>query len=141
MTQAASHESFSPRHEVTAASERSFGLVFAGVFAIVALAPLRSGADLRWWALAVAAGFLAAALAAPRLLAPLNRAWFRFGMALNRVMTPLIMGLLFFLTVTPIALALRAAGKDPLRLKRDPGAASYWLPRPAPVHHDMTKQF
>lgn len=124
-------------------SERSFGLVFAVVFALIGLWPLKSGGDVRLWALGAAVAFLVAALAVPRALKPLNIVWFKFGQALHHVMTPLVMGLLFFLTVTPIGLLMRATGKDPMRLKRDPQATTYWITRtpPGPSADSMKTQF
>ncbi len=123
------HESFQPESEVQAGSERSFGIVFTVVFAIVGALPLWSGGPVRFWALAVAALFLIAAFAAPRLLRPLNLLWFRFGLMLHAVVNPLVMGLLFFLTVTPIALIMRLMGKDPLHLGFNADAQSYWVER------------
>lgn len=136
------HDTGSHAQPVQMGSERSFGLVFAALFAIVALWPLKNGGDIRLWALAVAAAFLVAALAKPCLLRPLNRVWFKFGMLLHHVVTPVVMGLLFFLTVTPIGLLMRAAGKDPMRLRRNP-AASYWIDRapPGPAPETMKNQF
>ncbi|MCA1907020.1 MAG: SxtJ family membrane protein [Magnetospirillum sp.] len=124
-------------------SERSFGLVFAAVFAIIALWPLKSGGDPRLWAVGVASAFLVVAVVAPKALKPLNLVWFKFGLLLHKVMTPLIMGLLFFVTVTPIGLLMRATGKDPMRLKRDPAATSYWITRdpPGPAPASMKNQF
>lgn len=140
----------SPTHElqshstpVQMGSERSFGLVFAAVFALIALWPLKSGGDIRLWAAGAAVAFLLAALVVPRTLKPLNIVWFKFGQALHHVMTPLIMGLLFFLTVTPVGLLMRATGKDPMRLKRDTKADSYWIVRtpPGPAAESMKNQF
>jgi hypothetical protein len=124
-------------------SERSFGIVFAVVFALIGLWPLKAGGDLRLWALGLAALFLAVALVAPKLLKPLNLVWFKVGLLLHKIMTPLIMGLLFFLTVTPVGMLMRATGKDPMRLKRDPAATSYWISRdpPGPRPDSMKNQF
>jgi predicted membrane metal-binding protein len=124
-------------------SDRSFGLVFAAVFAIIALLPLKDGVEPRLWAAAVAVAFLLVSLAYPKALKPLNKLWFLIGMALHHVVTPLVMGLMFFVTVTPIALIMRALGKDPLRLKRDDAAASYWINRipPGPAPDSMRRQF
>ncbi|MGE5478750.1 MAG: SxtJ family membrane protein [Bacteroidales bacterium] len=124
-------------------SERSFGLVFAAVLAIVALWPLKSGGDIRLWAAGAAVAFLVLALALPRMLRPLNIVWFKFGMVLHHVVTPVVMGLLFFLTVTPVGLLMRATGKDPMRLKRDSNATSYWIVRtpPGPDGQSMKTQF
>lgn len=124
-------------------SERSFGIVFAVVFALIGLWPLKAGGDMRLWALGLAALFLVVAFVAPKLLRPLNLLWFKFGLLLHKIMTPLIMGLLFFLTVTPVGMLMRATGKDPMRLKRDPAAASYWISRapPGPPPASMKNQF
>jgi len=140
-----SHERLAGEGEaVKGSSDRGFGLVFAAVFAIVALWPVVFGADgPRWWAAAVAGLFLALALTVPRRLAPLNRLWLKFGLVLHRVVNPLVMGFLFFLVLTPMGLAARALGKDFLRRRRDPAAASYWLPRqpPGPAAGGMRNQF
>jgi hypothetical protein len=107
-------------------SDRSFGLVFAGVFALVALWPLLDGREVGWWGLVVAAAGVLVALIRPALLAPFNRLWFRFGLALGKVMTPVAMFVLFALAVIPTALLLRLFGKDPLQRRLSPDATSYW---------------
>ncbi|OAN49262.1 hypothetical protein A6A04_03870 [Paramagnetospirillum marisnigri] len=129
--------------KVEMGSERSFGIVFAVVFAILCLLPLKSGGSPNWWLGGVGAAFLAVALVAPRLLKPLNKVWFLFGLLLHKIVSPLVMGLLFFGTVTPVALIMRALGKDPLKLKHDPAAASYWIDRrpPGPAPDTMRRQF
>ena len=137
------HEDFGREGTVKQGSDRSFGLVFATVFAIVGLWPLIDGAGPRWWALAMALAFVLAAAAVPRTLAPLNRLWQRFGLLLNRIVSPLALALVFYLAVTPTGLIMRALGKDPLRLWRDAHAASYWIPRdpPGPAPDGMPRQF
>ena len=137
------HEDLHRHDDVAVGSERAFGIVFAVVFTVIALFPLLGGGPPFWWALAVAAAFLVLALAAPRVLRPLNLLWFRFGLLLHKVVSPLIMGLLFFVTVTPMALALRLLGKDPLRRSFDPAADSYWIHRdpPGPAPETMKNQF
>lgn len=137
------NEPVASHRKVVAGSDRSFGLVFAAFFGLVALFPTVHGAPIRWWALAVAAAFAAVALFAPRLLHPLNRLWFAFGLLLHHVVNPVIMAVMFYGAVLPMAVLLRAFGKDILRLKRDPAAASYWIARelPAPAPKSMTKQF
>ncbi len=129
--------------KVTAGSERSFGIVFACVFALIGVVPWLLGHGLRLWALIVAAIFLAAAYLAPALLAPLNKLWFRFGMLLHHVVNPVIMALIFYGAVLPTGLLVRAMRKDLLRLKRDPRAESYWIKRepPGPAPDSMTRQF
>ncbi|MEO0035440.1 MAG: hypothetical protein RLZZ501_1463 [Pseudomonadota bacterium] len=123
-------------------SNRAFGLVFATVFGVVAALPLRDGGEPVWWAAGVAAAFALIALIYPRALKPLNFVWFLIGLGLHRVVSPLVMGLLFFVTVTPVGLLMRLSGKDPLRLKRDPTATSYWIERaPGPAADSMRRQF
>ena len=143
MTNAQTHETLSASEEIKVGSERSFGIVFAVVFAIVGLLPLWNGGPLRLWALVVAGVFLLAAFAFPKVLRPLNLIWFRFGLLLHKIVNPLIMGLLFFLTVTPIALIMRIMGKDPLHRRFDSTAESYWIerePGEAPAE-TMRRQF
>lgn len=137
------HEDFSRQGEVKSGSDRAFGLVFAGVFALVGLWPLLGGGGARAWALAAAAVFLVVALARPRLLAPLNRLWFRFGLLLHTIVNPVIMGLVYFTTVVPIGLIMRLGGKDPLGLKPDRTSKSYWVHRdpPGPEPDTMRNQF
>lgn len=143
MAKSAVHDCQGHGPAVEMGSNRSFGLVFAGFFTIVAVLPVLGGHAPRWWALAVGAVFAGLALAAPALLRPLNRLWFRFGLLLHQVVTPVVMGVLFFLTVTPLGLLMRATGKDPMRLRRDPAAASYWIVRtpPGPSADSMKQQF
>lgn len=112
-------------------SERSFGLVFAGAFALIGLLPLWHHHPIRWWALAIAAPFLLIALIRPAVLAPLNKLWFRFGLALGAVMTPVMMGLLFVVAVIPTALVLKLFRKDPMQRSLSREAATYWERREA----------
>lgn len=137
------HETFERAGDVKTGSERVFGIVFAAVSFVVGLWPLIDSLDPRFWALALGALFLVGAFFAPKALAPLNRLWFRFGMLLHRIVSPLVMGLLFYLTVTPTALIMRMTGKDPLRLKFDRNAKSYWIERspPGPAPETMRNQF
>ncbi len=137
------HEDFGREHEIVRGSDRAFGLVFAGVFTIVAVYPLRHGAPPRWWALGLAGVFLVISLLRPTTLQPLNRLWAGVGLLIGRVVNPIVLGLLFFLVVTPTAWLMRLAGKDPLRIRADPAAASYWVERdpPGPDPASMKKQF
>ena len=113
--------------EIRMSSERSFGIVFSVVFLIVALFPLISSNEIRWWAVAVAAGFGLVTILKADLLRPLNRLWFRFGVLLSKIVSPIVMGILFFLTVTPVGLIMRVWNRDLLRQKIDPEAESYWI--------------
>ena len=143
---AALHEDLGRHQTVEGSSDRSFGLVFAAVFALLAVAPLRHHQPLRPWALGGAGVFLVLALALPRALAPLNTLWFRLGLLLGRIVTPITLGVMFFAVFTPVHWILRAAGKDLLRLRKDPSAKTYWTARGAdgerPGDGDgMTRQF
>ena len=120
--------------EIKGSSDRSFGLVFTAVFVIVGLLPLLGDGQIRIWALIVAALILAISFIRPTLLAPLNLIWFKFGMLLGKVMTPIVMGMLYFVTITPIGLIMRAVGKDPLRTKLEPEAETYWQKRDTESH-------
>ncbi len=124
-------------------SDRSFGFVFAGVFALIGGWRLVHGAPPRWWALALAVAFALVALAQPKLLHPLNRAWLMFGRLLHKVVSPLVMSAIFFLVVTPTAWIMRRRGKDVLSLRRRSDLSSYWIVREpaAPETETMTRQF
>ena len=137
------HEDLAREDEIKGPTDRSFGITFAVVFSIVGLFPLLRGRDPRVWALAIAALFLAVALLHPAVLAPLNRLWLRFGLLLHRVVSPLVMGMLFYLVVTPTGFLLRLFGKRPLRLQFEPAADTYWIPRqpPGPAPDTMKNQF
>ena len=137
------HEQYERDEQVKGSSDRTFGIVFFVVFSLVTLWPVLFGNPVRWWTAPFAVIFLGLALLAPQVLAPLNRAWTKLGLLMHRVVNPLIMGLLFFVAVTPMALVLRLLGKDLLRLKRDPDAASYWIERkpPGPAADSMRRQF
>lgn len=139
------HEDFSREEKVEGSSDRAFGLLVAACLALVALAPLlhEPSQPIRWWALALSTLFLVLALLWSAALRPLNRLWLKLGLLLYRVISPLALGLLFYLTVSPVGLLMRIFGKDPLRLRRDPAAASYWIRRepPGPPPESMKNQF
>lgn len=126
---AETHEDYRREGDEPRASERSFGLVFTGVFALIGLLPLLDGHPVRWWALVIAGVFAVLAFIAPRLLAPLHRVWMTIGKLLHRVVSPLVLGLLYSVAVVPTGWFLRARGLDPLRLKFDPAARTYWVTR------------
>jgi hypothetical protein len=125
------HESFDRPHDGAVPTERNFGFVFATVFVLVAAWRLWRGHADGYAALAVAGVFAALALWWHAPLVPLNKAWARFGVLLSMVMSPVVMALLYFGAVLPVGLLMRAFGKDPLRLRREPAAATYWIDRPA----------
>jgi hypothetical protein len=137
------HEDLSRHQQVEGSSDRSFGLVFAIVFLLIACWPLLYRDMPRWWAAAVAVAFALIAIWKPSLLAGLNRQWIKLGLLLGKIVSPIALGILFYGVVAPIGLVMRLAGKDPLRLKLDSGASSYWIPRkpPGPPPDSMTNQF
>jgi hypothetical protein len=137
------HEDLARPHVLQGSSDRVFGLVFAVVFLGVGLHPLVSGEAPRMWALVVAAGLVCVSLVKPTLLAVPNRLWMKLGLLLGALTSPIALGILFYGVFTPIALVFRTTGKDPLRLKRDPAATTYWLPRepPGPAPDSLTNQF
>jgi multisubunit Na+/H+ antiporter MnhB subunit len=126
--------------EIKMGSERGFGIVFGCVFALVAAWPLASGGDLRLWATAVSAVFFLLAATYPLCLAPLNRLWFRFGLAIGRIMAPLVMALIYFAAVVPTGLIMSLLGHDLLRQRIDKSADSYWIDRTDDVG-SMKNQF
>ena len=137
------HEELNREHEVEGSSDRSFGLVFAALFAIIGLWPLLSAQPPRIWALIVAGAFAVLALVRPGVLAPLNKRWLAFGLLLGKIVSPIALGILFYGPFLFVGLLLRAFGKDPLRLRLQPHAKSYWIARepPGPPPKSMENQF
>lgn len=141
---ALAHEDLHSREmEATGSTNRNFGLVFAGVFLIVCLWPLRHGLPARWWAAGVSAAFFLLALALPAVLAPLNRVWTAFGLLLAKITQPVFLAILFYGVFTPFGFLLRLFGTKLLPLRWDPAASSYWIPRdpPGPAPESMKNQF
>ena len=128
---------------VKTASNREFGWVFTAVFCLIGLWPLLDAATPRVWALIVAALFALTTLFFPVALTPLNRLWTRLGAVMHKIVNPLVLGLIYALTIVPIGLIFKLLGKDPLRLKRDPQATTYWITRqpPGPAADSLPRQF
>lgn len=137
------HERLTREEPVAGSSERGFGLTVAGAGALIAAIKLWHGQSSGWWWSGAAAAFAAVAIGYPGALAPLNRLWMRLGRILNGITTPVLLGLIFFSIVSLTALLMRALGRDPLRLHRDPGAATYWIVRepPGPAPETMKLPF
>jgi len=135
------HETFDRKEEAPRSSSRGFGFVFAVFFALIGTWPWLFGGGVRWWAIIVAAAFLCAAVAAPALLAPANRVWAAFGLLLHRITNPVVMGILFFLVITPIGLLRRVFVRDPLGLRPRPAGDSYWHERDQRSVASMERQF
>jgi hypothetical protein len=129
--------------EIKIGSTRSFGLVFAIVFALIGTYPLLTGASPHLWALATSALFLAFSFVFTWVLEPLNRLWFRFGMMLGRIVNPIVMLIIYGLTILPFGVAIRALRKDLLRLRLDRETHSYWIDRrpPGPEPESLKDQF
>ena len=138
-----SHERFDPEEAVAGPSNRGFGIVFTVVFAVLALLPFAGATKWLHWAAVPAAALFIVALAAPAVLAPLNRVWTRFGLLFHRVLQPLVMGVIFFGVITPFGVLRRLINRDPLKLRCNRRAATYWIKRgpgqPAP--ETMKDQF
>jgi Saxitoxin biosynthesis operon protein SxtJ len=137
------HESFDRSEIAQSSSDRAFGIVFAVVFLLIGVLPLVFGGAVRVWSVAVSAIFLAIALLRPVLLAPLNRLWTRFALLLHKIVSPVVLGIMFFVVITPMGWLQRAVGRDPLRLRFDREARSYWVDRvpPGPPPETLDNQF
>ena len=120
-------------------SNKSFGIVFSIVFFLIAIYPLINNQELRVWSLIIAIIFLVLGLINSKILTPLNKLWFKFGILLGRIVSPIIMGVIFFLVVTPTGLIVRIFGKDLLNLKFNKDK-SYWIEKSGPKSK-MKNQF
>ena len=125
--------------EIKISSNRSFGIVFFIVFLLIALYPLLKGNDLRIWSLLISFIFLALGLINSKILTPLNKLWFKFGLLLGKFISPLIMGIIFFIVVTPIGIIMRLLKKDLLNLEYNK-KESYWIVKTGPKSK-MKNQF
>ena len=112
--------------EIKISSNRSFGVVFFIVFLFIALYPLINNGEVRLWSLITSIIFLILGLLNSKFLNPFNKLWFKFGIILGKIISPLIMGIIFFLVVTPIGLIMRLLGKDVLKLRFN-NNKSYWI--------------
>tara|TARA_B100000686_G_C16768304_1_gene963316 strand:- start:2128 stop:2511 length:384 start_codon:yes stop_codon:yes gene_type:complete len=125
--------------DIKISSNRSFGIVFFIVFFIVSIYPLFKNGDLRVWSLVISIIFLALGLINSKFLTPLNKLWFRFGLLLGSIVSPLVMGLIFFLVVTPTSIFMRILRKDILNLKKN-DKNTYWIEKSGPKSK-MRNQF
>ena len=125
--------------DVKISSNRSFGLVFFIVFLLVALYPLTYSGEVRIWSTIISLIFLVLGLLNSRILTPLNKFWFKIGIFLGKIISPLLMGIIFFLVVTPTGLIMRLLGKDILNLKYNKNK-SYWIEKNGPKSK-MKNQF
>ena len=125
--------------EIKISSNRSFGIVFFIVFLLIALYPLLKDNDLRIWSLVISFIFLILGLINSKILTPLNRLWFKFGLLLGKFISPLVMGIIFFVVVTPIGIIMRLLKKDLLNLKFNK-KETYWIDKSGPKSK-MKNQF
>jgi hypothetical protein len=125
--------------EIKIGSNRNFGIVFFIVFLIISLYPMTKNQDIRIWSFTIAFIFLILGILNSKILTPLNKIWFRFGLFLGKIVSPLVMGIIFFLVVTPIGLFMRIIGKDILNLKFNKNE-SYWIEKTGPKSK-MKNQF
>ena len=121
-------------------SNRNFGLVFFVFFLIIGLWPLLGTNEIRYWSIFFSIIFFLLGIINSKLLNPLNKIWFNFGILLGKMISPLVMGIIFFLVVTPIGVIIRFFGKDILSLKYNKKNKSYWIEKNGPKSK-MKNQF
>ena len=125
--------------EVKISSNKSFGVVFFIIFFIIALFPLINDQEIKIWSLLISLIFLILGLINSKILTPLNKIWFKFGIFLGKIVSPLVMGAVFFLVVTPIAIFMKILKKDLLNLRYN-NNKSYWIEKNEPKSK-MKNQF
>jgi hypothetical protein len=137
------HEDFTRKEETVESSDRVFCFALAAGLAVLGLWPLLVRRPVRWWALAVSGALAAVGLLRPSVLSPVRWLLTRLALAVSAVLSALVATLLFYLVVTPIGFLRRRHGRDPLGLRFDAGAASYWKQRdpPGPAPDTMPRQF
>ena len=121
-------------------SNRSFGLVFFVVFLILGLWPVKSGGDVNIFLILISLVFLFLAITKSKFLTPLNKLWFKFGIKLGAIIAPIVMGVVFFLVVTPIGIMMKIIGRDLINKKINKNIKTYWLNRKKAVG-SMKRQF
>ena len=125
---------------VKISSNRSFGFLFFIVFLVISLWPLKSQEDLRLWAFILALIFFVLGILNSKFLTPLNKLWMKFGIFLGSIISPFVMGIVFFMVVTPVGLIMRFLGKDLLRIKKSKFVSTYWISREK-QNNTMKRQF
>ncbi len=125
--------------DIKIGSNRSFGLVFFVVFLLISIYPFLKDGNIRIWSLIISFIFLVLGLLNSNLLSPLNKLWFKFGLFLGKIISPIVMGIIFFLVVTPIAVIMRLLKKDLLNLKFKENN-TYWIDKSGPKSK-MKNQF
>jgi|TARA_Y100000996_G_scaffold61816_1_gene41884 large-conductance mechanosensitive channel len=125
--------------DIKIGSNRSFGIVFFVVFLIIGLWPLINNGDIRNWSVIISAIFLVLGLLNSKVLTPLNKAWFRFGIFLGNFIAPIVMAIVYFLVVTPIGILMKIVKKDLINLKKN-NNKSYWIEKNE-IKSSMKNQF
>ena len=126
-------------NDIKISSNRSFGVVFFVVFLLIALYPLLNNNEIRLWSLIISVLFLILGILNSKILSPLNKIWFKFGLLLGKIISPIIMGVIFFSVVTPIGFIMKLLGKDLINLKFN-NQKSYWIEKSGPKSK-MKNQF
>ena len=136
-------ESFHIENAAPLPSNRKFGLLFTSVFFLLGAVPWLFFSHYTVWPWIASGGFLLATLAAPGLLTPLNRLWMKFGLLLHHIISPLVLGIMFFALIVPIGLMMRLLGKRPIPVEFEPERDSYWIDRnpPGPEPESLRNQF
>ena len=119
--------------KIKMSSNRNFGLVFFIVFLILGFWPITNGGEIRIWLVVISLIFLVLGMMKSKLLTPLNKLWFKFGMILGAIVAPVVMGAVFFLVVTPIGIVMRTMGKDFINKKYNKKKETYWITRRTPI--------
>ena len=128
------------KSNIKISSNRNFGLVFFFIFLVVSIWPLTHNESPRIWSAIISLVFLILVLTRSKLLTPLNRLWAKFGIILGSIIAPIVMGVVFFLVITPIGLGMKIIGKDLLSIKYDKKKETYWVKRDKPTS-TMKQQF
>ena len=113
--------------KIKISSNKSFGIVFFTVFLIIAIWPLLNGYEIRYWSLIISIVFLILGILNSKILTPLNKIWLKIGILLGKFASPIVMGIVFFLVVTPTGFIMKLAGKNLLRLKKVNNINTYWI--------------
>tara|TARA_B100000424_G_scaffold78616_1_gene58717 strand:- start:55 stop:444 length:390 start_codon:yes stop_codon:yes gene_type:complete len=125
--------------DIKIGSNKSFGIVFAIVFSLIALWPLLKGNEIRLWSLIISLIFLILGFMNSKILTPLNKLWFKLGIFLGNFIAPIIMGIIFFFVVTPTGIIMKLLGKDLIKLKKN-NENSYWIEK-KDIKSSMKNQF
>ena len=125
--------------DIKISSNKSFGIVFTVVFGLIAFWPLIKGNDIRLWSLIISIIFLVLGLINSKILTPLNKLWFKFGIFLGNFIAPVVMSIIFFLVVTPTGIIMKILGKDLIKLKKN-NEKSYWIEKKN-IKSSMKNQF